>query len=146
MKIKTAVPADYPAIAQLIVASFTATPRGYGDEAELVTNIRQQKNFDPELEIIAVSGTTIVGHGLLSPVTVVTADGPYAGLVLAPLDIAPSYQRQGLGATIIRELERRATARSSQFSAIPPTTQNLATFRQAVLPSPHRFRWVMNSS
>lgn len=118
--LKTATPADYPAIAQLIETSFATSDLGYHDEAELVVKIRQLKNFNPALEIVAVVDDKIVGHGLLSDVTIRTEqpDLPFVGLVLAPLSIDPAFQRQGLGTKIIAELETRAKKLNCPYISI----------------------------
>lgn len=118
MIIRTATPQDYPEIAALVRTAFTDSELGYHDEATLVAKIRAEKNFDAALEIVATKNKKIVGHGLLSQVSIATTTGAYAGLVLAPLAILPGYQSQGFGTALIAELEQRARQKNCPYISI----------------------------
>ena len=65
----------------------------------LLANIRSE---DPQRE-----REPIVGHVLLSPVTIDGKDEP-RGLGLAPLAVLPAYQRQGIGTRLVEAALRRA--------------------------------------
>lgn len=118
MEIRLATLEDQPKIARLIYEVFTNTEHGYGNEAELVANIRQTSGFDNTLELVATEHEELVGHGLLSEVAIVNDDCSYIGLVLAPLAAAINYQGKGVGTKLMTELEARAVALNYPFISI----------------------------
>lgn len=72
----------------------------------------------PTLEVVAVLDHTIVGYGLLSEVQITNENTSHTGLVLAPLAIAPLYQKQGIGRKILTFLEIRAQELAYPFISI----------------------------
>lgn len=97
MKIRSIQPTDYPAVAQLVGEAFQQSERGYQGEVAIVTNIRQEPSYHPELEVVALDeqNDELLGHGLLSEVAIVNETMSFTGLVLAPLAVAPTTQNQG---------------------------------------------------
>lgn len=94
---------------KLIEQAFTNTDRGYGGEVDLTHKIREDIGYIKDLEVVATIDDEIVGHGLLSEVSIIREDGSsIIGLVLAPLSVSPEHQGSGIGGKIMRELERRA--------------------------------------
>jgi putative acetyltransferase len=81
-------------------------------EALLVQDIRSSENFVPDLSVVAERDGTVVGHVMLSYVTL--RDGPHDRRVLSlsPLSVAPAAQKQGVGAALVREVLARAEARN----------------------------------
>lgn len=73
-------------------------------EANLVDALRQQ--VQPIVSLVAENEQTIVGHVLFSPVLLTGhLDLHIAGL--APLAVAPTHQRKGIGSALVRAgLER----------------------------------------
>jgi len=65
-----------------------------------VAAIRGGPGFDPELPLVAEADGAVIGHVLLSPVTV----GGEPALVLAPLAVVPEWQRQGVGGALTRRV------------------------------------------
>ena len=80
----------------------------FGGEAEptLVAAIRGGPGFDPALSLVAEADGALIGHVLLSPVTV----GGDPALVLAPLAVAPDWQRRGVGGELTRRVLEVARA------------------------------------
>jgi putative acetyltransferase len=87
--------ADRPAIRTVVAAAF-----GQPAEADLVDALRD--NGGVTLSLVAEREGEIVGHILFSPVTVESGGGAFAALGLAPMAVAPSCQRQGIGSRLIR--------------------------------------------
>ena len=54
------------------------------------------------IALVAEVGATIVGHILFSPVTVEHSNKPPL-VGLAPMAVAPGYQKQGIGSVLVRE-------------------------------------------
>ena len=65
-------------------------------EADLVEALRRADALT--VSAVAVIGNCIVGHVAFSPVTI----DHDSALALAPVAVAPAYQRQGIGAALIR--------------------------------------------
>lgn len=55
------------------------------------------------ISLVAEQEGKIVGHLLLSPVTLDGGTTTMSGLGLAPLAVLPSFQRQGIGCHLVRE-------------------------------------------
>lgn len=114
--LRTIEPSDYQSVEKLIREAFTNTQEGYGNEAELVANLRNDPTYQNYFEIIALKNDTIVGHGLLSEVSVYKDDKIIStGLCLAPLAVLPQEQNQGIGAKLLAELEARAQNKGYPF-------------------------------
>jgi putative acetyltransferase len=87
---------DAPAIRAVHLAAFPTHA-----EADLVARVRAAGALLPELSLVAVLGDAIVGHILLSPVTLETGHGAEPVLELAPLAVLPDRQRQGIGSALV---------------------------------------------
>ncbi|WP_257348709.1 GNAT family N-acetyltransferase [Pseudalkalibacillus decolorationis] len=73
------------------------------DEPQLVERIRLSEEFIPELSIVAEENNEIVGHILLSEAKVINEQEEHKVIVLAPVAVKPSYQKQGIGTKLIEE-------------------------------------------
>lgn len=91
-------PRDRAAVRAVIEAAF-ARP----DEADLVDRLRE--DGDREVSLVAVEGGAIVGHVLFSKM-----GAPFRALGLAPVAVAPTRQRSGIGSRLIRAGLERARA------------------------------------
>lgn len=98
MKIRPEQKSDHALIHEVNRLAF-----GGEDEARLVESIRNSALFIPELSLVAVEDSTIVGHILFSPVTIETDEGSLEALALAPMAVRPDYQRKGVGTALVRQ-------------------------------------------
>lgn len=83
----------------------------YSDKKEhvLVNRIRKSDAFIPELSLVALNqGKDIVGHVLLSKIKIVDGDRAADSLALAPVSVAPEYQKKGIGSQLIRTALKNA--------------------------------------
>ena len=87
-------PADFAAIRAVNVAAF-----GQADEADLVERLRC--DGEAVTSLIAERGGRIVGHILFSRLPIVATNRVIAAAALAPVAVQPSFQRQGVGTTLI---------------------------------------------
>jgi len=93
---------DYDAIREVNALAF-----GREVEARLVEALRGLPEFIPELSLVAVEGSRVVGHILFSPVVIETKEGPVPALTLAPMAVRPELQNKGIGSELVRDgLER----------------------------------------
>lgn len=103
MNIRPETPRDYAAIGDLHVRAF-----GRAEEAWIIPLLRQRRDFDPELSLVAEVAGKIVGHALFSPYTIRLLGQDVRAVNLAPIAIEPDQQKQGIGGALIYEGHRIA--------------------------------------
>lgn len=84
---------DADAVRRVLLAAFESAA-----EADLVERLRD--GADEYLAWVALDGDALVGHVAFTPLTL---DGAACdGMGLAPLAVAPSHQRRGVGGALVR--------------------------------------------
>ncbi|CAM4347777.1 N-acetyltransferase [Paenibacillus alkaliterrae] len=74
------------------------------EESKMAERVRTSEGYIPELSLIATEGDgSLIGHALFSKAEVVDEDLRYEVIVLAPIAVKPSHQKQGIGGALIRE-------------------------------------------
>ena len=73
---------------------------GSPSEAKLVEQLRAVA--DPQISLVAVKDSHVVGHVFFSPVSIETNDSGAVILGLAPMAVLPEYQNQGIGSQLVR--------------------------------------------
>jgi putative acetyltransferase len=112
MILREETPADAQAIHHLNEAAFATDA-----EAHLVDALRN--NGGLTLSLVAELDGEIVGHIAFSPVVVTRADGTTtSGVGLAPMAVAPTHQRRGIGARLIAEGIARLRADGRSFCVV----------------------------
>lgn len=71
-------------------------------EPRLVNALRKSPAFIPELSLVAVDGSEIIGHILFIRLVVRNGEQDHTALGLAPLAVVPDRQRQGVGGQLVR--------------------------------------------
>ncbi|MBV6698283.1 GNAT family N-acetyltransferase [Kitasatospora aureofaciens] len=97
MNVSTRVecPDDAPATRRVHMAAFPGP-----DEADLVDALRRDPAWLPGLSLVAVDDAgLVIGHALMTRLPV--GDGGNA-LALAPVAVAPEWQRKGVGELVVR--------------------------------------------
>ena len=128
--IRAEQPEDHQAISDVVSAAF-----GSPEVARLVEAIRESPNFLPDLSLVAVTRAEIVGHVMISFATLQRGDSTLPVAMLSPLAVAPAFQRQGLGAALVREVTARADARGEPLVVLEgsPTYYGRFGFEHSVL-------------
>ncbi|NLR10164.1 MULTISPECIES: GNAT family N-acetyltransferase [Lactobacillaceae] len=117
LSFETIQPEDYHQVDQLVTAAFTPAQATAGTAPNLVHRLRSTYDYQPSLEVVAKPKVSqVVGHGLLSPVTVRGNRHTTTILALASLAVDPEWQGQAIGSQLLSELEARA--RLAGFAAI----------------------------
>ena len=90
--------ADLPAVRQINELAFGRT-----EEAALVDALRVAAH--PQVSLVAIENTKVVGHIFFSPVTIEPEDNVTTAVAmgLAPMAVLPQYQNQGIGSQLVRE-------------------------------------------
>ena len=101
--IRPAKPADGEAIARVHRAAFPQD-----DEAKLVWALDAQGYS--EISVVAEKDGTVIGHVLLSRMTLTFEDRTVKTLALAPVAVLPENQNEGVGSKLIRDALGRAAS------------------------------------
>ena len=95
LKIRRERPEDVPAIHRVVADAF-----GRETEADLVDLIRTRG--ESELSLVATDGPKILGHVLLSEVTLVPTPKPRLRIWgVAPVSVAGRHQKKGVGSQLM---------------------------------------------
>ncbi|MCX4745136.1 N-acetyltransferase [Kitasatospora sp. NBC_01287] len=93
-RVRVEEPGDAPAIRRVHMAAFPGP-----EEADLVDALRRDPAWLPALSLVAVDeGGLVVAHALLTRLRI----GDGQGLALAPVAVAPEWQRRGVGKRVVR--------------------------------------------
>lgn len=100
---------DFEQIRALNILAFNRV-----DEADIIDRIRDEKEYLPALSFVVVNDTKIIGHIMLSKITI----GKHSeGLVaLAPMAVLPDFQNQSIGSQLV--VHAIAEAKKIGLSAI----------------------------
>ena len=97
--IRSETPADIEAIAAVTKAAFETLAISEHTEQYIVEALRAADALT--VSLVAERAGRVVGHIAFSPVTI--SDGTSGWYGLGPVSVLPEYQRQGIGAALIRE-------------------------------------------
>jgi len=93
--IRNEAPADHARVEAVEEAAF-----GRPGEAALVAALRASAR--PQLSLVAELDGEVVGHVFFSPVRIEGTGAPPPAAGLAPLAVAPEWQRRGAGSALVR--------------------------------------------
>ncbi|MED0992146.1 N-acetyltransferase [Bacillus nitratireducens] len=91
---------DYRKTEEVVQQAFLNEEFSDKKEHELVKRIRECDAFIPELSLVAVD-EGIVGHILLSKITIEQDGTSVESLALAPVSVARGHQKKGIGGKLI---------------------------------------------
>ncbi|MHD0398020.1 GNAT family N-acetyltransferase [Staphylococcus simulans] len=115
MRIRTEQPKDYQAIERLVKSAFESVEMSDQTEHLLVQRLRESDAYRPELSLVAISEKDeIIGQIMLSQITI---GSHTSSLALAPLSVAPHYQKQGIGRKLV-ETALKAAQQSGYPSVV----------------------------
>lgn len=78
--------------------------QAFGTESEAVLVDKLREVARPTISLVAIGGGTVVGHLMLSPVTITKPSGAISESLimgLAPMAVLPEMQRRGIGRALI---------------------------------------------
>jgi len=93
----------------LIRDAFANMPKSNKEEQYLVDRLRRSPAFIPELSLVALIDKKLVGHILITKVSIKNKKGElFPSLTLAPVSVLPTYQKKGIGSALIRRAHKVA--------------------------------------
>lgn len=105
---------DFDNVYSVVKKAFQMAEHSDGNEQDLVVALRKSDAFIPELSLVAEIDGKIVGHIMFTKIEI----GNHTELTLAPLAVLPEYQKQGVGAALIKEGHRIAKELGYQYSVV----------------------------
>jgi putative acetyltransferase len=69
----------------------------------MISALRKNKKFIPELSLVAEINGKVVGHILFFPINIISGEKSYEVLSLAPVAVLPKLQRKGIGKKLVIE-------------------------------------------
>jgi putative acetyltransferase len=92
LRIRESAPGDLASIEALYPAAFP--------DEDLLPLVRDLLGEGPDvLSLVAIAGSSLIGHVAFTPCEVTGSDSKAA--LLAPLAVAPAHQRQGVGSALV---------------------------------------------
>lgn len=95
MNIRAETPGDFESIANLLREAF-----GGEGEVGLVADIRKSSTYIPALSFVAEERGEVRGHVMLSSLALERDGTGVPALSLAPVSVAPPFQRRGIGTAL----------------------------------------------
>lgn len=100
---------DFEKINQVVKAAFKNVEQSDHTEHLLVERLRKSQAYIPALSLVAQTPQgEIVGHLLLSKAHIINGSQSFEVLALAPLSVAPAFQRNSIGSKLIETAHQRA--------------------------------------
>ena len=100
---------DFEKINQVVKAAFKNVEQTDHTEHLLVERLRKSQAYIPALSLVAQTPQgEIVGHLLLSKAHIIKGSQSFEVLALAPLSVAPAFQRNSIGSKLIEVAHQRA--------------------------------------
>ena len=103
MNIRQESAEDHKYVFDLIEAAFRDMELSDHKEHFLVERLRKSDAFIPELSLVAEEDEKIIGHIILTKISIVDEDIKHTSLALAPVSVLPSHQSKGVGSALIRK-------------------------------------------
>ena len=95
LTIHSETPEDIESIRRINQQAF-----GQVEEANIIDKLRARGILT--LSLVATLDNRAVGHIAFSPVVIEAESSSFEGIALAPMAVLPEYQKQGIGAELIR--------------------------------------------
>lgn len=94
---------DYKTTEDVVKKAFENAEHSDNKEHELVARLRKSEMFIPELSLVAEHNGEILGHIMLTKLSINNNTNKYASLALAPVSVLPEWQNKGIGSRLITE-------------------------------------------
>jgi putative acetyltransferase len=85
-------------------------------EGQLIITLRKNKEFIPDLSLVALVDDRIVGYILFYPIFIEAANNTFPAISLAPMAVHPDYQNKGIGTKLVNDGLQRC--KDMQFDSV----------------------------
>jgi predicted N-acetyltransferase YhbS len=102
-------PSDAPVIADVVRRAYRDVSHSDHREHLMVERLRETEAFVSDLSLLAEVAGQVAGHVLLTTALIRNAHSTAKTLALAPLSVAPQFQRRGVGGQLLRAAHARGT-------------------------------------
>ncbi|GGE61601.1 GNAT family N-acetyltransferase [Priestia taiwanensis] len=92
---------EYKQVEEIVRLAFLNEAFSDKKEHQLVARLRKSDAFIPELSLVAIHNDEVIGHVLLTTITIVHDEKAVQSLALAPVSVEPTYQGKGIGSKLI---------------------------------------------
>ena len=110
IKIRTEAEADHSKVFSVIKQAFLTEELSDHKEQFLVERLRMSGSYILELSLLAEVDGKVVGHILLTNISICDGDIKHQSLALAPVSVLPEYQGRGVGSALIKAAHAKAIA------------------------------------
>jgi len=94
---------DYKTTEDVVKKAFENAEHSDNKEHELVARLRKSEMFIPELSLVAEHNGEVLGHIMLTKLSINNNTNKYNSLALAPVSVLPEWQNKGIGSRLITE-------------------------------------------
>ena len=108
IKIRKEAVTDHLKVFSIIEQAFITEELSDHREQFLVERLRLSGSFIPELSLVAEVDGEVVGHILLTKISICDGDTKHQSLALAPVSVLPEFQGRGIGSTLIKAAHTKA--------------------------------------
>ncbi|MDJ1089676.1 N-acetyltransferase [Macrococcus caseolyticus] len=104
IEIRTATNEEYKEIQEVVQLAFKNEEMSDQNEHNLVIKIKDSDAYIAELSLVAIESGKIVGHIMMSRITINNDEEHIESLALAPVSVLPDFQNLGIGSMLIKKL------------------------------------------
>lgn len=104
MRIREVLSSEEDAVRRLVTEAFLTAEHADGTEGELVGRLRASPEGLTGYEVAAEDRGELIGNAMMTRGSVPTKEGTLPVLVLAPVSVALSHRRKGVGAQLVETL------------------------------------------
>jgi len=109
VQIRQETEADHEAVFHLVEEAFRTLDISDHREQFMIERLRKSESFIPELSMVAcLNDGTVVGHILMTKITIEGEDHSHPSLALAPVSVLPEYQNRNIGSQLIVAAQNKA--------------------------------------
>ena len=109
ISIREETQADYEVVFKLTEEAFRTLAISEHREQFLIERLRKSEAFVPQLSLVACTEDgKVVGHILLTRITIEDGQTIRESLVLAPVSVLPEFQNRGIGGQLIQAAHDKA--------------------------------------
>lgn len=113
IKLRPEIETDYSSISQMHIENFK-----HDLESVLIDNLRKLETFKPYYSEVLTLDEKVIGHTMLTPVTISNCDTSFDAIIIGPVSISKSYQGKGYGTIMLKEVLKVLKANGHKIALV----------------------------